>query len=235
LISLTLLALIHYVEMRPQLNLATARALVLCYSSVFASAIGGNNGFAVVGVYSGLLVDLTIFLLSNVPFRQSEMKSNSVMLLYLLSIIVIIGTILYSYRQPSLFVQGSPISIGGHTVLIDSARATEMMELRQCLVQNELMGKITLDFTGNFAAGLIFVLGSQSPKNLLGTVWGYDGSELLMQETIRGLPSFESTKLLLFDKEQKEERLSAAERITGSSRNSLNVVCSTSTWEIRRW
>jgi hypothetical protein len=202
---------------------------------VFASSIGGNNGFALVGVYSGLLVGLTILLLSNGPFRESKVEINSVKLLSLISIIILIGTIIYPYRQPSLFLQSSPISIGGHTVLVDSGRASEIKELRQCLVQSGLMGNITLDFTGNFTAGLIFALGSQSPKNLLGTVWGYDGSESLMQETIRGLPISESSTLLLFDSQHKEERLSAAERLTGSLRKSLRVVCSTSTWEIRLW
>jgi hypothetical protein len=200
----------------------------VCVASV-APALGGNNGFALVGMYLGPLIAFSAVLFSR-EWPRGEGRLRVIFSLLMVLVSIAITAVESPYRQLSLRAQTESIPVGTGTLMLDSARSRTVMELRNCLGDNDLEGAVVLDFTTNFSAGLIYLLGQKTPDNILGTVWRYDGSEILMRDTVGRIPPTNATIVLLTQTASEVERLASARRIFEDKLVSVFPVCSSGEW-----
>lgn len=204
----------------------------VCVASV-APAIGGNNGFELVGMYLGPLIAISAALLSR-EWLGGEGRLRVTFSLVMVLVSIAITAVESPYRQLSLRAQTESIPVATGTLMLDPARSRTVMELRNCLGDNDLGGAVGLDFTTNFSAGLIYLLGLKTPDNILGTIWLYDGAEILMQKSVDRLSPNQVQIALLTQSVSESERLASARRLFEDRGASVVPVCSSGEWQISK-
>ena len=168
----------HFLLSNHQRNSLTWRIVAIPLVSFFAPIVGGNTGFLSAGIYATpfAMLLITFALSQNAKFPELGMKLVASVAALTLSI----GGITNPYRQPSLLVQNSSISVASGTLQLDQKRSLEITTLRACIEKSKLNGAIAIDLSSGFSTGLIFLLGLSHLPNVIGTPWGYEGSAALM-------------------------------------------------------
>jgi len=168
----------HFLLLNHERNSLTWRLLAILLVSFFAPIVGGNTGFLSAGIYATpfAMLLITFALSQHAKFPELGMKLVASVAALTLSI----GGITNPYRQPSLLVQSSSISVASGTLQLDQKRSLEITTLRECIDKSKLTGDTAIDLSSGFSTGLIFLLGLSHLPNVIGTPWGYEGSAALM-------------------------------------------------------
>jgi hypothetical protein len=235
LFSLMIFSLIKFPNLRKGGFQQSVPMLILSWGSLVSVSVGSNNGFSLVGVYAGFSLGLILFVLTiSIPKGQIAPHLSLAVSTVLITLITL-SSIYFPYRQPPLYLQTTPVKISSGVLYMDQERADQVSLLAQCLEREGLNDNLMLDYTVHFSPGLVFALGNPTPPNLLGSVWGFKGSEKIMERTVSELELGEDI-LVLFAKDSLSVQSGVAYRLLDLPPNTnVRAACSSKDFEIWSW